>query len=121
MTEKVTENIARSLHKIPHRDAISFVHKVSENDWWIKKLELEGRKITPLVQTLEGSEDYAWTPDRSILMAQGSKLFKWQPDKDQNWIEVADFKKAGLRGITRIAVSPTGDKIALVSNRVATE
>ncbi len=120
MTEKVTESIARSLHKIPHRDAISFVHKVSENDWWIKKLALEGKRIIPLFQTLEGSEDYAWTPDRSILMAQGSKLFKWQAQKDQNWVEIADFKKAGLRAITRIAVSPTGDKIALVSNRVAT-
>ncbi len=121
MNEKVSENIARSLHKIPDRDAISFVHKVSENDWWIKELELEGRKIIPLIQTLEGSEDYAWTPGRSILMAQGSKLFKWQLGMDQNWVEVADFKKAGLRGITRIAVSLTGDKIALVSNRVATE
>ncbi len=121
MTEKVTESIARSLHKIPDRDAISFVHKVSENDWWIKELELEGRKIIPLVQTLEGSEDYAWTPGRSILMAQGSKLFKWQLGMDQNWVEVADFKKAGLRGITRIAVNPAGDKIALVSNRGATE
>jgi len=97
------------------------VHKVSENDWWIKKLELEGRKITPLVQTLEGSEDYAWTPDGSILMAQGSKLFKWQAQKDQNWVEITDFKKAGLRGITRISVNPTGDKIAFVSSRVATE
>ena len=119
MSEKVSKNIARSLHKIPGRDAISFVHKVSENDWWIKKLKLEGKKIIPLVQTLEGSEDFAWTPDRSILMAQGSKLFKWKSDEDQNWIEVADFKNAGLTGITRIAVNPTGDKIALVSNRVA--
>ena len=121
MNEKVSESIGRSLHKIPDRDEISFVLKVSENDWWIKKLELESREIVPLIQTLEGSEDYAWTPDRSILMAQGSKLFKWKSDKDQNWIEVADFKKAGLTGITRIAVNPTGDKIALVSNRVATE
>ncbi len=121
MNEKISESIGRSLHKIPHRDAISFVLKVSENDWWIKELELEGKKITPLVQTLGGSEDYAWTPDGSILMALGSKLFKWQTQKDQNWVEIADFKKAGLRGITRIAVSPTGDKIALVSNRVATE
>ncbi len=121
MNEKISESIGRSLHKIPHRDAISFVLKVSENDWWIKELELEGKKITPLVQTLESSEDYAWTPDGSILMALGSKLFKWQTQKDQNWVEIADFKKAGLRGITRIAVSPTGDKIALVSNRAATE
>jgi len=121
MNEKVVESIGRSLHKIPGRDAVSFVQKVTENDWWIKKLELDGRKIVPLVQTLEGSEDYAWTPDRSILMAQGSKLFKWKPQKDQNWVEVADFENAGLTGITRIAVSPTGDSLALVSKKNASE
>ncbi len=121
MNEKVTENIGRSLHKIPNRDEISFVHKVSESDWWIKRLELEGRKIIPVIQTLEGSEDYAWTPDSSILMAQDSKLFKWQLGTDQSWVEIANLKKAGLTGITRIDVSPSGDKIALASNRIADE
>jgi len=54
-------------------------------------------------------------------MAQGSKLFKWQLGMDQNWVEVADFKKAGLMGITRIAVNPTADRLALVSKKVASE
>ena len=119
MNEKVSEDIGRSLHKIPGRDAISFVQKVTENNWWIKKLELDGMKIVPLIQTLAGSEDYAWTPDGSILMAQGSKLFKWQPQKDQNWVEITDFKKAGLTEITRIAIRPTGSRLALASQKVA--
>ena len=73
------------------------------------------------VQTLEGSEDYAWTPDGSILMARDSKLFKWQPQKDQNWVEIADFKKAGLTAITRIAISPTGSRLALASQKNASD
>jgi len=119
--EKVSESIGRSLHRIPGQDAISFVQKVTETDWWIRKLELEGKEIVPLIQTLEGSEDYAWTPDGSILMAQDSKLFKWQPQKDQNWVEIADFKKAGLTGITRIAISPTGSRLALASQKIASD
>jgi len=119
--EKVSESIGRSLHRIPDQDAISFVQKVTENDWWIKKLELEDKEIVPLIQTLEGSVDYAWTPDGSILMAQDSKLFKWQPQKDQNWVEIADFKKAGLTEITRIALSPTGSRLALASQKIASD
>ena len=31
------------------------------------------------------------------------------------WEEIEDFSKAGLKGITRIAVSPKGDRMAIVA------
>ena len=34
---------------------------------------------------------------------------------DWAWIELADFNNAGLKNITRIAVSPKGDRIAVVA------
>ncbi|MFQ5753553.1 MAG: hypothetical protein ACE5HI_16305, partial [bacterium] len=72
--DKIMGGIGRSLHKIPNTNVISFVRKVSENEWWIKQLDLQDRKIKSLILTLPGSEDYAWTPDGIILMGQGSKL-----------------------------------------------
>jgi hypothetical protein len=49
-------------------------------------------------------------------MANGSKLFA-RSKSDWAWVEIADFSSAGLKNITRIAVSPKGDRIALVARR----
>ncbi|MGH7597570.1 MAG: TolB family protein [bacterium] len=113
--EIVAENIGRSLHKIPKQEAISFVHKVGENEWLIKRLDLKTRTISTLVKTLPGSEDCAWTPQGILLMGQDSKLFQCDPKKNDEWQDIADFAGAGLKGITRLAVSPKGETLAVVA------
>ena len=47
-------------------------------------------------------------------MANGAKLFA-RKESDFAWVELADFSHTGLKNITRIAVSPKGDRIAVVS------
>jgi WD40 repeat protein len=113
--EKIAENIGRSLHKIPGQRAISFVHKTTDDEWWIKRLDLASRKASPIVRTLPSSEDYAWTPDGTLIMGKDGKLYKYTPDRDQDWLEVVEL--TGVKGITRIAVSPKGDQLALVGTR----
>jgi len=113
--EVIEKNIGRSLHKIPKRDAISFVHKISEKEWLIKQLDLKTRAISTLVQTLPGSEDYAWTPQGILLMGKEAKLYQYDLKKDAAWKEIADFSNAGLKNITRLAVSPKGDRLAVVA------
>lgn len=116
-SREVIGNIGRSLHKIPNVDAISFVHKISEKEWWIKRVDVDD-DFSSLVPTLEGSEDYAWMPDGTILMGQGAKLFRFDPyHEKEKWIEVHDFGDQGLRSISRIAVSPFQDRLALVFSR----
>ena len=112
----IERNIGRSIHKIPSQDAISFVHKVSENEWWIRRLDLRTERNTALVRTLPGSEDYAWTPRGTILMGQNSILYQWTPGTG-DWLEIADLGAQGVQSITRIAVSPAGDRIAIVGSR----
>jgi hypothetical protein len=107
------------MRRIPHQNKLSFVHKVSDQEWIIKAFDLQTRQITPLVKTLPGSEEYAWTSDGVLLMAKDSKLFSWHPQKDTGWQELTDFSQAGLKGITRIASSPKGDKLAIVARRDA--
>ena len=114
--DTVIEGVGRSLHKIPGQDAISFVHKVSDDEWWIKSLDLETRAIRPLMRTLPASEDYAWAADDIVVMGTGSKLFQ-RTVGHARWVEIADLTEHGIVGITRIAVSPTGEHIAIVGSR----
>ncbi len=111
----IVSNGGRSLHKIPGREAFSFVHKVSDDEWWIKSVEAKSLKIEPLVKTLPKSEDYAWTPNGKIIMGQGSKLYYCDPNESDGFTEIADFERGGLKNISRLAVSPNGDLIAIVA------
>jgi hypothetical protein len=113
----VTENPGRSLHKVPGRAALSFVHKMAEGDWAIKELDLATGNVTTLVATLPDREDYAWLPDGSIVMGDGSVLHRWVAGG--GWTPVADLAAHGVEGISRIAVSASGDRIAIVGARPA--
>jgi WD40 repeat protein len=114
--EVIAENPGRILRRVPHENKFSFVHKVSDQEWLVKTFDLKTRNVATFIQTFPGAEDYAWTPSGVLLMANGSKLFA-RKKSDFAWIELADFSNAGLKNITRIAVSAKGDRIALVARR----
>jgi hypothetical protein len=113
--ETIAENPGRILRRIPHENKFSFVHKISDKDWAIKAFDLRTRTSASLIDTLPGVEDYAWMPSGLLLMAKDSKLFSVIPLTGKSWSEVADFSGNGLKNITRIAVSPKGDRIAVVA------
>jgi hypothetical protein len=109
-------NIGRSLQRVPGKaEVFSFVHKVAADNWVIKLVDVNAHKTTTLVQTLPGSEDLAWLSDGTILMAHDAKLFRLDPAHDTDWQQVADFTAAGLTHITRLALSPRADRLALVA------
>lgn len=112
----VTKSIGRSIHHIPGGNEISFTQKVAE-EWFIKGFDVESGETKPITKALPSQEhDYAWMPDRTLLMADGSKLYKQKPGTDKDWVLVADFASNGIKGITRIGVSPDGKRIAFVAD-----
>lgn len=114
--EFIIDNPGRILRRIPHEDKFSFVHKVSDQEWLIKSCDLRAKAVMTIIKTFPGIEDYAWTPRGVLLMARDSKLFS-RKKSDWAWVEIGDFSNAGLRNITRIAVSPKGNRISVVARR----
>jgi hypothetical protein len=112
--EVMAQNVGRTLRRIPQQDKLSFVHKVSDQEWIIKSLDLKTHQISTVIKTLPGSEDYSWTPAGVLLATKDAKIFKWDPQKDSDWLQLADFSGAGLKTLTRLAVSPKSDWIAVV-------
>lgn len=110
----IAENIGRSLHRIPNQRAISFVHKVSEGNWQIKKLNLENMQVSFIINTLPNNEDIAWLPDGRLISSDGTKLFVINPRKEKTWRQVLVADSGLLKSITRLAVSAKGDKLAVV-------
>jgi hypothetical protein len=116
-TTTVLDNVGRSLQPVPGKRAISFLHEVAPAEWWVKEVHVDTSEVRPLVLARPGSQDHAWTPWGTLLMAQDSRLFQWIPGADADWEDweiFADFSLVGIRKISRIAVSPAGDRLALV-------
>ncbi len=111
----LVENPGRSLQRVAGQRAISFVRKGADGDNWIVRYDLATGAFTPLVRALEGSEDHAWTPGGTILMARANRVFAWEPGRVGDWTEIAVFTARALQRVTRLAVSPLGDRIALVA------
>lgn len=108
----IASNIGRSLHRIPNQHAISFVHKVSDNEWFVKKLDLTKMTLTSIAPMLPGREGIAWTPNGILLSSDGTDIFQWKTDQ---WKKVTLPKTAiVMKGITRLAVNQQGTQLALV-------
>lgn len=114
--DTVAFDVGRSLHRVPGRRAVSFVQKSESEAWEIRAVDLDTRTVETLAPTLPNREDYAWTPDGTLLMADGPVLYFRRP-ADDAWRRLASFSSAGFTEITRLAVSPAGDRLALVVDR----
>ncbi len=114
--EVVANGIGRSLHRIPGTRAISFVHREPSGEFWIKQIDVDSKKIDPLTKVVDGNNerDMAWMPDgKTILMSGGSKIYSWTRGGNA-WTEVFDASAHNLGAVTRLAVSPKGDAVAIV-------
>ena len=114
--EIAAEGIGRSLHRIPGTPMVSFVQREASGEFWIKQIEIPSKKIEPLGKAADGSaeRDMTWMPDgKTILMSSGTKVFSWTKG-GAGWTEAFDAAAHGLGAVTRLAVSPKGDAVAIV-------
>lgn len=116
--------IGRSFQRIPGRGSISFVERAGGADpaaapkLSVRELDPKTGAVTPLVAAVRGAReaDLAWTPDGVLLMAEKDVLYGWRRG-DREWTRIADLAALGLHGVSRIAVSAAGDRIAFVAQR----
>lgn len=111
----VAQNIGRSLQRMPESAAIAFLQRDSVAGNWIKQVNPNTKGLTPLVQALDSADFFTWTPGGIALAARGTKLYQRNPQRGKGWEEIADFSAAGLTNVTRLAVSPKGDRLAIVA------
>ncbi len=114
--ETIARGINRSVQRIPVSGTISFVDRDEDGSLMVRELDPKTRKVTTLVSAVAGAKeaDLAWTPDGMLLMADKDALYSWRRD-DREWKRAADLAALGMHGVTRIAVSPKGDRIAFVT------
>jgi dipeptidyl aminopeptidase/acylaminoacyl peptidase len=113
--EVFAKDIGRSLQRIPGRASVSFVQRDSVAGPALLELDIRRRRVRELTKVPSGADFFAWTPDGIVLTASGTTLYQWDSRRGGTWEKVADFADAGLTNVTRLAVSPKGDRLAIVA------
>lgn len=118
--EIVASNIGQSIQRMPS-GAVSFVQQAgsgAEQTLTVTQVTMEnGKPVTkPLTTAVAGARQahLAWTPDGTLLMAHDGGLHAWRAGA-AGWERIADLGALGLRNVTRLAISPKGDRIAVVA------
>lgn len=113
--EVIARDIGRSLQRMPRRTAVSFVQRDSVAGAWLEELDIAARRVMKLVRAPAGADFFVWTPSGIVLTASGTTLYQWDPRRGGEWEMVTDFAAAGLSSVTRLALSPRGDRLAIVA------
>jgi tetratricopeptide (TPR) repeat protein len=106
--------------RVPGRRALSYVRlDTLSARHEIREVDLATRHTTTLVKTVPGRMAHAWIPGHAtILMAKGNVLYARRirgANADTSWRAVATFADPELRSVTAYVVSPSGDRLILIS------
>lgn len=102
-------------YRIPKERAVTFVAQDGDKRV-LRRLDLKKRQVTTLATIdFPTGGHHLWTPRGTLLIASGSTIYEWNPAQPSQWTPVHRSAHPDLQHITRIAISPAGDRIALVS------
>ena len=106
----------RCVQKIPGSSDLSFLMKKAKDDWRIYRYSFEEEDTLFICNSFPGEEDFCWTRNGFLLIGSQGKLYMYdtQLGEKGKWKEVADYSKT-IGNFYRLAISPAGDKLAIVS------
>nr|WP_293301260.1 nuclear transport factor 2 family protein [Allomuricauda sp.] len=112
----VHKNVGRSLHKVPGTDLVSFISKGSSKKelWQIKSLDVTDDKIDTILTLVNPVEDMVWLPNGALLIPNDNRISLYNP-KVGDTKDFQFFDKEQVFKISRLAVNPSGTRLALVT------
>lgn len=120
--EIAARNIGQSIVRMPG-GGVSFVQQAGEGakrTLTVMQVSIDTGKavVRPLTTAVSGARQahLAWTPDGTLLMAHDGSLHAWRAGASE-WRVAADLSALGLRDVSRLAVSPKGEWLALVASQ----
>lgn len=111
--QRIAFNVGRCLQKLPD-GRLAFIQKATEQTWFVKAYDPLKKTSDILVKTLAGSEDFTVLPDGTLLAGSGAKLYQYHPRRQNDWKEIADLSRYGVRSITRLDASGEGKLVVVV-------
>ncbi|TQV84492.1 TolB family protein [Aliikangiella coralliicola] len=112
-TQVIDNDIGRCLQKIPGSSLISYTVIEGENHR-LKSYDFETGKITTLNKLPGKAQDYVWFDDNVVISSDGKNLMFTNLSRDSEWKIIPNLPDIDLSDITRLALSPDKQKLAVV-------
>lgn len=112
---RLVPNAITAPYRIPGQRAVTFVVQESETKKLMRMDLADARGSVLATIPFKTGGHHVWTSRGTLLMASGNAIHEWNPAKPDDWPVVHRFGERDLEGITRIALSPAEDRIAVVS------
>lgn len=126
----IAPDIGRCLALYPGKEMLTFVVNAGTPEAMIRTYTPDDGRVQDLTKALPEAQDFAWTPEGVLLMASGTRLYYFEPSPplgrdsgDGRWHFGTDLREIlpmdwHLDQVSRLAVSPDGQRIAVVLERV---
>lgn len=112
----VTSNVGRTLKIIPETDDFAFERNEENGEVVIYRLFDSNDEFKKVITKPENAMDWCITQEGTYITSVGSKLMKFHPEYDTDWVELANLGADGAEGITRMAVNQNNKRLAVVIN-----
>jgi len=116
----IDNNTGRSIHNIPKNkfgeEKISYISK-KDSIWNINYVDLSSYNTKTITTTLNNNEDICWFKDGSILTSYKNNLYIFNSKLSKNWKLLCSLEEYGITNISRMAINPDNDKLALVNSK----
>jgi hypothetical protein len=121
IAEVRASRIGRALTRVPGEQAFTYVQmEQGSRIGTIRRVRLATGSDEAVAPTAGDNEYHTWLPDGTLLSASETSVYIWDAMR-QAWLEIASLEGRGLREITRLAMSPRGDWLALVATPAGIE
>jgi hypothetical protein len=111
---QIADSVIRSFRPATKRKFFYVVRHENANQ--VRLYDMVLRKSEEYAVVKSEVEDLIWDKTLGLIKSEGSKLMRYN-DELKTWLELGDFSAAGIKRITRFAISPNGRFLAIVSNK----
>lgn len=108
----VTTNPGRCMKIHPKNKELYFIDKNDSAHWYLSTYNFKSKKIKKVIETLPGSEDFAFFSDGTLISGFKSGVFEL---KGKSWVSIGKPIVSMENDFYRIAISPDDQYIAVVS------
>ena len=109
--DTLARGIGRALARVPGRDAFTFLQEGADTNW-IAEVDVRTHTIRHIAPAPPQADYHVWTAGGQLITAVGTRIMVRVGDR---WDVLADLAPIGVKGITRLALSPAGDRLAFVA------
>lgn len=105
----------RGIEKIPNSKQVSYTLKNKIGRWDLYGMSEVYKNSYFITELPNGVQDYVWINENQILIGVDNKLFIFDTFGESHWVHAGSLKSYGIKNISRLAISPDGKKLAIVS------